>query len=249
MAVASVTARSRVPAWLDLAQSVSGLILGLFMWAHMVFVSSILLSKDAMWAITRMFEGYFFFGRSYPLLVSGVVAAVWLTLVIHALLALRKFPADWQQYRSVIRHSRSMRHPDTTLWLWQVATGFALFFMAPIHLYQMLLHPADIGPYASSARVWSDSFWPLYLLMLFAVELHGGIGLYRLVIKWSDLRKPDPRTALRRLSLLKWSITVFLTALGLLTLAAYIRIGIAIEDQPGLRYTPSWIEQTTEPSP
>ena len=41
-----------------------GLLLALFMWVHMVFVSSILISKDAMWTVTKFFEGYFFFGTS-----------------------------------------------------------------------------------------------------------------------------------------------------------------------------------------
>ena len=54
---------SRWPARLDWLQSVSGLILALFMWGHMFFVSSILLGNDAMWTITKMFEGYFVFGR------------------------------------------------------------------------------------------------------------------------------------------------------------------------------------------
>jgi succinate dehydrogenase subunit C len=41
--------KSHWPARLDLAQSASGLALGLFMWGHMAFVSTILISKDAMW--------------------------------------------------------------------------------------------------------------------------------------------------------------------------------------------------------
>jgi fumarate reductase subunit C len=41
--------KSRWPAKLDWLQSASGLVLGLFMWGHMFFVSSILLGKDAMW--------------------------------------------------------------------------------------------------------------------------------------------------------------------------------------------------------
>ena len=40
--------KSRWPARLDWLQSVSGLLLALFMWGHMFFVSSILLGKDAM---------------------------------------------------------------------------------------------------------------------------------------------------------------------------------------------------------
>ena len=67
---------SRWPARSDLVQSGSGLVLALFMWGHMFFVSSILISRDAMWTITKFFEGYFFFGRSYPGIVSVVVAAV-----------------------------------------------------------------------------------------------------------------------------------------------------------------------------
>ena len=54
--------KSLWPARLDWLQSASGLILALFMWGHMFFVSSILISKDAMWTITKMFEGYFIFG-------------------------------------------------------------------------------------------------------------------------------------------------------------------------------------------
>jgi succinate dehydrogenase/fumarate reductase cytochrome b subunit len=37
--------KSHWPARLDLVQSASGLFLGLFMWGHMAFVSSILISK------------------------------------------------------------------------------------------------------------------------------------------------------------------------------------------------------------
>ena len=75
-AARAVQRKSRLPARLDLLQSASGLALGLFMWGHMFFVSSILLGNDAMWTITRFFEGYFFFGRSYPGIVSFIVAGV-----------------------------------------------------------------------------------------------------------------------------------------------------------------------------
>src|ERR1700687_5930856 len=77
--------KSRWPARLDVMQSASGLALALFMWGHMFFVSSILISKDAMWTITKMFEGYFFFGRAYPWIVSIVVGCVLALFVGHAL--------------------------------------------------------------------------------------------------------------------------------------------------------------------
>ena len=76
------------------------LALGLFMWVHMFFVSSILLGKDAMWTVARFFEGYFFFGRPLPWLVSLLVATVFALFIGHAALALRKFPASYRQYRT-----------------------------------------------------------------------------------------------------------------------------------------------------
>ncbi|MCR6650063.1 MAG: fumarate reductase cytochrome b subunit [Cellvibrionaceae bacterium] len=175
---------NRWPARLDVIQGVSGLLLVLFMWAHMGFVSSILLGKDAMYFVARMFEGEPIFGKPYPLLVTMVAAVVFILFVVHALLALRKFPNSYRQYRALHRHLGWFRHPDTVLWVLQVVTGFALFFLASVHLYQMAFHPADIGPYASADRVWTGRMWPLYLVMLFAVELHGGIGFYRLLLKW-----------------------------------------------------------------
>lgn len=247
---ASVPVRnSRWPARLDVAQSVSGLLLALFMWGHMVFVASILVSKDAMWSITKLFEGYFFFGRSHTAIVAVIIAAVFVLFITHAGLALRKFPANYRQYAVFRHHMHGMRHEDTTLWYWQVITGFALFFLASAHLWWMLTHPGLIGPYASSDRVWGDHFWILYLILLFAVEIHGGVGLYRLAIKWGVFEGKDPATSRRRLRTVKWTITVFLIALGLATLAAYVKIGMAHESSRGERYTPAWVQHSEEGRP
>jgi fumarate reductase subunit C len=230
---------SRWPARLDLAQSVSGLLLALFMWAHMAFVSSILLGSDAMWTVTKFFEGYFVFGRSYPAIVSVAVASVLALLVAHAVLAVRKMPSGYRQYRAFRAHMRMMRHEDTTLWFWQAFTGFALFFLASMHLYVMLSAPDRIGPYESADRVWTGHYWPLYILLLLAVELHGGIGLYRLAVKWGWLASADPDATRRRLKRLKWAITAFFLVLGFATLAAYMKIGIEHADRAGERYVPA----------
>jgi fumarate reductase subunit C len=230
--------KARWPARLDVAQSATGLVLALFMWGHMVFVSSILLGNDAMWTITKLFEGYFLFGRSYPAIVSCVVAVVIALFVAHAFLALRKFPINYRQYAAFRGHMKGMRHEDTTLWFWQVVTGFAMFFLASPHLVVMLTRPDRIGPFESSDRMWSDHFWPLYLVLLFAVELHGGIGLYRLAVKWGWFAGTDPDRTRRRLKALKWAISAFFIVLGLATLAAYVKIGIEHAGRYGERYVP-----------
>ena len=235
---------SRASAWparLDLLQSGTGLALALFMWVHMLFVSSILLGNDVMWVVARFFEGYFVLGRRVPGLVALVVAGVIVLFAAHAALALRKFPASHAAYRSFRTHMAAMRHEDTTLWYWQVVTGFALFFMASLHLGTMLTRPGRIGPFESADRVWSDLMWPVYLLLLFTVELHAGVGLYRLTLKWGWFAGPDPDATRRRLRALKWSLTTFFIVLGLATLAAYIRIGIGHAGHYGEPYVPSWV--------
>jgi fumarate reductase subunit C len=241
--------KTRWPARLDVAQSVTGLVLALFMWGHMFFVSSILVGNDAMWTIAKFFEGYFVFGRSYPALVSSVVAGVLALLVAHAALAVRKFPASYRQYASFRGHMKAMRHDDTTLWYWQVVTGFAMFFLASPHLYVMLTRPDRIGPFESGDRMWSDHFWPLYLVLLFAVELHGGIGLYRLAVKWGWLSSPDADRTRRRLKTLKWALTAFFLALGLATLAAYVKIGIDHAQRYGEPYVPAQLRAAPPAAP
>ena len=239
---------SRWPARLDLTQSVTGLALALFMWVHMGFVSSILISKDAMWTVTRFFEGYFFFGKSYPAIVSLAVALILVLLITHAALALRKFPGSYRQFTTFRAHMQMIRHEDTTLWFWQVFTGFALFFLASVHLYIMLTRPDRIGPYESSDRVWSEHMWPLYILLLLAVELHGGIGLYRLAVKWGWFTGDDANATRRRLKIVKWAITAFFLVLGFATLAAYIRIGIEHQSRYGERYIPSHLQSVPAPA-
>ena len=233
--------RNAWPGRLDVLQSATGVALGLFMWFHMLFVASILLGKEAMWRVARFFEGYFFFGHAYPGIVSVLVGAVIALFVAHAALALRKFPASAREYRVFRAHAATLGHADTRLWWWQVVTGFALFFLASVHLYTMLVHPEAIGPYASADRVWSGRMWPLYLLLLLAVEVHGGIGLYRVAVKWGWLGSAGSAAGRRRLQRLKTGLTAFFLVLGLLTLAAYVRIGRDHQDRAGERYVPAFI--------
>ena len=234
---------NRCPAWIDMVQGATGFVLVVFMWTHMFMVSSILLGKDAMYFVSRMFEGEPFLGEPYPILVSGFAIVILSLIVIHAFLALRRFPSSANQYQNLHRHLGQLKHSDSTLWYFQVISGFLLFFMASVHLYQLISHPSDIGPYASSDRVWSGNMWPLYLLLLFVVELHAGIGIYRLVVKWGLFLGDNPKRNRHRLKILKWGLTAFFLTLGLLTLGAYMRIGIDHADHVGERYQPSWHQE------
>jgi fumarate reductase subunit C len=232
--------KSRWPARMDFAQSGTGLVLGLFLWGHLCFVSSILLGKDAMWSITKFFEGYFFFGKAYPWFVSVIVAVIWLFFMAHAFLAVRKFPASYRQYRDFVGHRKLLQHTDTSLWWVQVLTGFLLFFLVPPHLYQMLVHPGAIGPHGSAARVASGGWAPLYLMLMVSVGLHGVIGLYRLVVKWGWIEGAEPARTRRRLLILAAALIAIYFGVGLVTDETYLSIGKDLVGQPAEEYVPAW---------
>lgn len=227
------------PARVDMLQSLSGILLVLFVWAHMFFESSILLGKDAMYRVSRMFEGEPLFGEPYPLLVSAVGIAVFLLVAVHAVLAMRKFPGSARQYRDFHQHMGALRHPDTTLWYVQCVTGFCLFFLVSAHLYVVIAQPDNIGPYASADRIWSGRFWMLYALLLVTVHIHAGAGMYRLVLKWGLLPGVHAKRNRARLKLALSCIVVFFICLGTASLLTYMRIGYLHADKVDERYRPS----------
>jgi len=231
--------RSRTPARLDYIQSATGLFLALFMWAHMFFVSSILISNDFMYAVTKFFEGAWLIDGGSPLFVSLAVGIVFVVFIVHAAIATRKFPVTYRQFRAYRSHMKMMKHSDTNLWFVQALTGFSMFFMGSVHLYIMLTNPGNIGPYASADRVVTGWMWPLYILLLLAVELHGSIGLYRLCVKWGWFEGKNAAQSRKRLKKVKWGVTSFFLLLGTLTLIAYIKIGIDHAGHAGERYIPA----------
>ena len=230
--------KSRIPAKLDFIQGASGLFLALFMIGHMFFVSSILISKDVMYNITKFFEASFLVEGGEPLIVSAVGMFILFVLIVHALIALRKFPNSWAQYKKYRNHMSDINHSDTNKWLVQILTGFAMFFLASVHLYIIISQPENIGPYASADRIYTDLLWPLYIMLLIAVEIHLSLGLYRLCIKWGWFDGENPRENRKILLKVKTVMTVFFLSLGVLTLLAYMKIGYEHQDNYGEKYVP-----------
>ncbi len=228
---------SHTPARLDFLQSLTGLILAVFIMGHLLFEASILISKDAMQAVTLMFEGYYFFGEPYPGIISFLAASIFLILIVHALTAMRKFPSSYRQYCNFREHMNKMQHTDTSLWFYQIVTGFIMFFLASVHLYMMMTTPSKIGPYASSDRIYSEWMWPLYLVLLISVVLHAFIGLYRLALKWGVFEGKNSKKS--RVLLKKFLIIAVIVymSISLLSLATYMVIGYEHVDKVGERYS------------
>jgi fumarate reductase subunit C len=232
--------KSRIPARLDLAQSATGLILGLFMWVHMLLVGSVILGKGSFNFVAKTMELSFLSdtGHGYPIAVFFAVLMVFTLFILHALLGVRKFPISWKQHRIMRDQMVMMNHTDTNLWYIQVVSGFLMFFLGSVHLYVMLTHPGSIDPYLSADRVVSSNMWFLYLILLVCVELHGTIGIYRLCMKWGWFAGKDARASRKKMKVLKNRLTIFFLSIGVLALLVFIVIGINHRDRVGERYAP-----------
>ena len=224
--------KSRIPAWLDLTQSGTGLVLGLFMWVHMLLISSILLGTGSFKFVANMMELSFLSptGEGYPIAVVLAVLGIFSLFILHAGLGMRKFPSSYKQYKAIRSQMKLLNHEDTNLWFYQVLTGFIMFFAGSVHLYVMLTHP-EIDPYISAERVAISNMWPLYLILLVAVEYHGAIGLYRLCMKWGWFTGKDAKKGRAKLKKLKKTLTAFFLVLGILSLIVFILIGIKNKDK------------------
>lgn len=93
--------KSRIPAKLDKALTATGVLLAIFMMAHMFFVSTILFGEDTMYTVTKMFELNFIFDEGLPFIVSIFVAIITVIFIVHAILGIRKFPASYKTYLKI----------------------------------------------------------------------------------------------------------------------------------------------------
>ena len=232
----------KTPARLDFTQSVTGLILGVFIMGHILFESSILVSNEMMYKVTIMFEGYYFFGETYPGIITFLAGAISVIFIIHAAIALRKFPDNYRQHKVMKAHALRMKHEDTSLWIIQLSTGFIMFFIGSVHLYIMMAEPSNIGPYTSSHRVVHEHMGPLYFLLLLSVVSHAFIGLYRLAMKWGFMEGKNTKVSRKRFKFLMRSLIVVYILVGSFSLAKYTYIGYTHDFSDGVKYKSKTID-------
>lgn len=191
-AIAGVTLKdakraSKWPAYADVAQSVTGLILGLFLFCHMAFTSSVVLGKDVFWNLIQISGGTPIFGHEQLWLHVLFIGFVALCVIIHALCALRRFPTSYKKLRDIRAHVKLVHHSDTTLWFFQFVTAIILTAMVFTHVFPMLMAPGEIDPNLSSVHTYHNGL--VYtLIFLVVTEVHGMIGLYRLGVKWDVVK-------------------------------------------------------------
>ncbi len=228
--------KSKIPARMDFLQSATGLILAIFILFHLVFESSILMGRESMYNLTKFFEGEFLIEGGSPLFIVILALTISAVFMLHAFLAMRKFPNSYKEHMRFRTHAKLMNHPDTNLWFIQISSGFMLFFLGSIHLYMMMTQPQNIGPFASADRIYSDNMWIVYLMLLVSVVLHAGIGVYRLIMKWGWLDGKDPKANRIKTRKVVKMVTIAYLLIGLFSLGAYIKIGYEHQDHYGERY-------------
>ena len=232
----------KTPALLDFFQSLTGLILAIFIMGHILFEASILLSNEMMYRVTLMFEGYYFFGERYPGIISFLAAGIGTIFILHAGIAIRKFPSSYKKYKIIKEHTTRMKHEDSSLWLIQVITGFMMLFIGSVHLYIMMTQPSNIGPFASSSRVVDEFMGPLYFMLLISVISHAFIGLYRLALKWGFLEGTNTKISRARFKLLMKVMIAVYIIVGLSSLARYTYIGFTHDFSDNVKYKSQTIE-------
>ncbi|GIU44379.1 fumarate reductase [Shewanella colwelliana] len=217
----SLNNKKNLSGWLDMSQSLSGVILAVFLWTHLVLVSSILLGEDAMTFVAKTMELSFLSedGHGYPWVVSLIAIGVGLLASIHVLVAMHKLPLSLQQQRALRQQMSVINHGDTKLWVWQAITGVGILLLLPVHLWLIGSAPETIGPAGSADRIWNQGVWMVYLPLLLCVELHAAIGIYRVAIKWGSERALNSRDRIKKI---KTIVSVVFVVIGIASLFAFL---------------------------
>jgi fumarate reductase subunit C len=204
---------TRSDAYLDWLQMLTGAGLILFMWSHMVLVASVNLGAEAMNTIARFFED------TYMAQVGGPL--IGFTFLLHFALAARKVPFRAEQQKTIWKHSRVLHHSDTWLWLVQAFTAMVILIMGSIHMWTVLTD-LPITAAKSAGRIQGGFWLVFYLILLPMVELHVGIGFYRIGVKWG-LIKQKTRKGFKKFENVLTGIFVLI---GLITIIRFATLPI-----------------------
>ena len=200
-------------AYLDWLQMLSGAGLVAFMWCHLILVSSVIISPSIMNAIAWFFEA------TRMAQVGGPV--IFLVFLVHFMLAARKIPFRSKEQGLMLANARRMRHEDTWMWVVQAVTAMIILIMGAAHMW-VVLTDLPITAAKSAARVQTGWWLAFYLVLLPMVELHVGIGFYRILVKWGFL-KSECRFGFRKK---EHMLTALFVLIGIVTLIRFMFLAV-----------------------
>lgn len=212
-APAYIKSRLPISAVWDGLQMLTGAGLILFMGSHLVLVASINLGPETMNALARFLES------TYMAQVGGPFIAF--AFLLHFALAVRKVPFRLEEQRTIWVHAKILRHTDTWLWLIQAGTAMIILIMGSIHMWTILTD-LPITAAKSAARIQGGFWLVFYLILLPMVELHVGIGFYRIVVKWGVIKRKG-RKGMKRFENVLMLIFILI---GLITIIRFATLPI-----------------------
>jgi fumarate reductase subunit C len=183
----------------------TGVALILFMWSHMILVASVNLGPGVMNAIANFLE------KTYLAQTGGPLIA--LIFLVHFVLAARKIPFRAKEQKMMWEHSVRFNHLDTWLWNVQAVTAMIILIMGSVHMWTVLTN-LPISAAKSAARVQTGWWLFFYIILLPMIELHVGIGFYRIGVKWGWITRSN-RKGLKRF---ENKLTLVFVTIGLITL-------------------------------
>jgi fumarate reductase subunit C len=125
------------------------------------------------------------------------------------------------QQTTIWKHSRVLRHTDTWLWVIQALTAMIILIMGAIHMWTVLTD-LPITAAKSAARIQGGFWLVFYLVLLPMVELHVGIGFYRIGVKWGFIRR-SRRKGFKRFENI---LTLVFVLIGVITIVRFLTLPI-----------------------
>lgn len=202
----------KAEAYIEIAELLSGLLLVGFLWAHMFFVATVLISPEIFNKVPVFLEAAY-------LAQVGIPATI-LLIIAHMALAGRRIPARLKEQRIIFRHAKMLGHKDTWTWLFQVISGVAIGILASAHIWTVV-SKWTINMQISAERVKQSPYFIFYILLLLLGEYHAGIGLYRQFIKWGWIHRKKIQHVLTVITI----GIIVLGILALLTIKGYEAVG------------------------
>ncbi len=214
-------ANPKTDLYVDLAQSLSGVFLVGFLWMHMLFVATVVISPDLFDRLSIGLDKYY-------LAQVGIPATI-LLILFHIILAGRRVPLRLRDMRITWRLTKMMKHADTWIWTGQLVTAILIGIMASMHLWNIMTswplraatsaaRVAHVGPadhaFGGFAFPWMMVFYVFFLLV---GEYHAGFGLYRVLVKWGWFDRKPMGYVLK-------AITVVIVVLGFLALYTFNKL-------------------------
>lgn len=210
-AVAQVRQPVRTEAMWDFLQMCTGVSLVLFMWAHMILVASVNIDLGGGRVMNLIAH---FFEATYMAQLGGPL--IFLTMLAHFVLAARKLPFRVSEMKAMWTHTKRFNHQDTWFWMIQAFTAFIILVLGSIHMWTVLTN-LPITAARSAARIQTGWWLLLYLVLLPCIELHVGIGAYRIGVKWGWIKR-DNRAYFHGI---ENKLTLVFITIGLITLVTF----------------------------